>query len=548
MFFRSKKIGNHHYLQVVENRRVEGKVTQRVLMSLGRLDAIQEQGKFDALLASGVKFAKNLCILDLHTKGATTSTKTLRIGTPLLFERLWKETGIQEILKKMLHNRKFGFDIERVIFASVLHQLVNPGSDRHTEEWMRGYHICGNEGIELHHFYRGMRWLGERLGPSEQADATVFSPRRTKDKIEEDLYAKNQDLFSGMTMMFFDTTTLYFEGSGGETFGHRGKSKDGCPENNQMVVGVVLDNLGNPVCTEFWPGNMADVKSLIPLVKRLKGRFDIVRVCIVADRGMISNETIEKLERLEWEYILGARMRNLKEVYTEVLHDTGPYEMVHEERSKSTDPSALQVKEVFIGDHRYIVCLNTEQQRKDAYDRDAIVKSLRENLKRGDKSFVGNKGYRRYMKGLRNFEVDEEKIVEEELFDGKWVLRTNTRLPASEVALHYKQLWTVEEIFRTMKSVLESRPIFHRTDECIAGHVFCSFLALVLRKRLSDKLSEKGHHLEWRRLIEDVDAVEEVTVLQEGKSFVIRTEATGVAGKVFQAAGIALPAVLREVK
>ena len=548
MFFRSKKIGNHHYLQIVDNQRIEGKVTQRVYASFGRLDAIQEQGKLDALLKSGIKFSKNLLILNLHSKGETTKTKTLKIGAPLLFERLWKESGIQDALNKFLAKRRFTFDVERVIFASVLHQLINPGSDRHTEEWMHSYNICEGDTLGLHHFYRAMRWLGERLDTDEQAYKTEFSPRRTKDKIEEYLYAKNQDLFSGMTMMFFDTTSLYFEGDGGETLGHRGKSKDGCPENNQMVVGMVLDNHGNPVCTESWPGNTADVKALIPVVKRLKHRFDIAHVCVVADRGMISKETIEDLEGLEWEYILGVRMRNLKEVYVDVLHDTGSFEKVHEEKIKSTDPSALQVKEVFVGDHRYIVCLNTEQKRKDAYDRENIIKSLRENLKKGDKSFVGNKGYRRYMKGSKNFQVDEEKIIEEELFDGKWVLRTNTQLSASEVALQYKQLWTVEEIFRTMKSVLESRPIFHHTDECIAGHVFCSFLALVLRKRLSDKLLEKGHRFEWRRIIEDVDAVEEVSVHHEGKSFIVRTEAEGVAGKVFQAVGIALPNVLREVK
>ena len=548
MFFRSKKIGNHQYLQVVENQRIEGKVTQRVRMSFGRLDAIQEQGKLDALLRSGLKFSKNLLVLNFHAKGETTNTKTLKIGAPLLFERLWKESGIRDALLKFLAKRRFSFDVERVVFTSVLHQLINPGSDRHTEEWIRSYNICGSDTIQLHHFYRGMKWLGERLDTDEQAHNTEFSPRRTKDKIEEYLYEKNQDLFSGITMMFFDTTSLYFEGEGGEDLGYKGNSKDGCPQNNQMVVGMVLDNHGNPVCTESWPGNTTDVKTLIPVVKRLKHRFDIAHVCVVADRGMISGKTIEELEGLKWEYILGVRMRNLKEVYVDVLHDTGSFEKVHEEKTKSTDPSALQVKEVFIGDHRYIVCLNTEQQRKDAYARVAIVKSLRENLKKGDKSFVGNKGYRRYMKGSKNFEVDEEKIVEEELFDGKWVLRTNTRLSASEVAIQYKQLWMVEEIFRTMKSILESRPIYHHTAECIAGHVFCSFLALVLRKRLSEKLLAKGHHLEWRRIIEDVDAVEEVTVHHEGKSFIVRTEAEGVAGKVFQAAGIALPNFLREGK
>jgi transposase len=468
---------------------------------------------------------------------------------PLLFERLWKESGIQDALKKFLASRRFGIDIERIVFVSVLHQLIRPGSDRHTEHWMRGYAIGGIDSIRLHHFYRAMRWLGEELGLAQQSYATPFSPRCTKDELEEYLFAKNQDLFSDMTMMFFDTTTLYFEGEGGDTLGENGNNKDGCPENHQMIVGVVLDSQGNPICSEYWPGNTADVTTLVPVVRRLQKRFGIARICIVADRGMISKETIEKLEELKWEYILGARMRASKEVYNEVLHDPGPFHLVHEERIKSKDPSPLQVKEVLVGDHRYIVCLNTEQQRKDAYDREAIVESLREKLKQGDKAFVGNKGYKRYLKGTgKHFEVDEAKLETEELFDGKWVLRTNTQLSTAEVALQYKQLWTVEEIFRTMKSILESRPIYHQCDECIRGHVFCSFLALKLRKLLADKLADKKYRFEWAQMIEDIDRIEEVFVDHEEKRFIIRTEADGVAGKVFQAVGVALPPVLRECK
>ena len=160
---------------------------------------------------------------------------------------------------------------------------------------------------------------------------------------------------------------------------------------------------------------------------------------------------------------------------------------------------------------------------------------------------MGNKGYRRFLKseGIR-FEIDEEKIQSEELFDGKWVLRTNTDLPMIEVALQYKQLWTVEEIFRTMKSILETRPIFHKCDETIAGHVFCSFLALIIRKKLQDLISAKGWKLEWADIINDVDAVTEVFVTHGEKNFKIRTETTGVAGKVFKAAGVGLPPVLQE--
>ena len=218
--------------------------------------------------------------------------------------------------------------------------------------------------------------------------------------------------------------------------------------------------------------------TLIPVVDRLKSRFGVRKVCIVADRGMISQETIAALEQpgRDWQYILGARMRSQKEVKEEVLARAGRYRVVHPPRIKSDDPSPLKVKEVWVEDRRYIVCLNEDEARKDAADREAIVAALREQLHSGDKSLVGNKGYRRYLGGggPDHFQVDEAKIAKDARYDGKWVLRTNTELDAAEVALQYKQLGMVEHWFRSCQSLLQTRPIFHRRDETIRGHV-CRF-------------------------------------------------------------------------
>ena len=308
---------------------------------------------------------------------------------------------------------------------------------------------------------------------------------------------------------------------------------------------------GRPICCELWPGNTADVTTLIPVVDRLRSRFGVRRVCIVADRGMISQETIAALEAKErgWQYILGARMRSQNEVKDNVLSRGGRYRIVHRERVKTDDPSPLKVKEVRVDQRRYIVCLNDDEARKDAADRDAIVAALREQLRGGDKSLVGNKGYRRYLAGSgpEHFQVDEAKIAEDARYDGKWVLRTNTELDAAEVALQYKRLWTVEHWFRSCKSLLQTRPIFHKCDETIRGHVFCSFLALVLRQELQARLEERGHKFEWADMIEDLDRLQSVTVAQDGKQFVLRSEAQGTVGKVFQAAGVALPPTIQAV-
>ena len=295
-------------------------------------------------------------------------------------------------------------------------------------------------------------------GDSSPADSVQLLGETTdynKDLIEEALFARRRDLFTQLQLVFFDTTSIYFEGQGGETIGQRGHSKDHRPDLKQMIVGAVLDGQGRPICCELWPGNTADVTTLIPVVDRLRSRFGVTKVCIVADRGMISKETIEELEKEErgWQYILGARMRSQNEVKDEVLARAGRYRVVHPERQTSEDPAPLKVKEVRVEGRRYIVCLNEDEARKDAADREAIVASLQEKLRSGEKSLVGNKGYRRYLSptGSDHFQIDEAKIKEEARYDGKWVLRTNTDLDTAEVALQFKRLWMVEAWFRRLR-------------------------------------------------------------------------------------------------
>jgi transposase len=526
--------------------RVDGKVKQRVLFRLGRLDELLASGKLDALVQSLGRFSEKLAILGAHARGESIVTHSARIGPALIFQRLWQACSIGKILTALLKDRRFEFSVERAIFLTVLHRLVAPGSDRAAEKWKEDYAIDGVDELSLHHLYRAMAWLGEVLPKDQQDGATPFVPRTTKDLIEEALFAQRRDLFSDLALVFFDTTSIYFQGEGGKTIGKRGHSKDHRPDLKQMVVGVVLDQNGNPVCSELWPGNTADVKSLVPIVERLKRRFGIGSVCIVADRGMISAETLKEVEKREWKYILGVRMRSSNEAKA-VVARAGRYAEVHPQSDDRNDPSPLKVKQVWVEDmRRYVVCVNEDQAKKDRFDREAVVASLRDALGNGDKSLVGNKGYRKFLRaGGKQFAVDEDKIKEEARYDGKWVLTTNTDLPTSEVALKYKQLWMVEDVFRSMKSLLDTRPIFHRCDETIRGHVFCSFLALLLRKELDDRLASKEWKLEWADVIRDLDNLVEMAVAINGKGCVFRGQASGVAGKVFQACGVALPPTLR---
>jgi len=546
MFARVKKSGRHQYLQIVENRREGKKTVQRIIATIGRMDQLRAKGGVDSLIRSLSRYSeKAMLVLSGKSDVVANSEK---IGPSLIFERLWKELGIQNVIKDLLVDRRFEFHVERAIYLTVLNRLFVSGSDRFCDRWRRDYLIEGTEDLSLHQLYRAMGFLGEEL--ADQKDATPFTPRCIKDLIEEGMFFEHQDLFSGLDLVFFDTTSIYFEGAGGESIGQKGMSRDHRSDLNQMVVGVVLDDKGNPICCEMWPGNTTDVKTLIPVTNRIRNRFKVGRFCLVADRGMISKETIKELEDPENNipYILGTRMRKENEVRVDALSRPGRYKEVYPEGASKKGPSPLKVKEVLVDGRRYIVCLNTRQAKKDALDRKAIVESLKEQLKKGTKTLIGNKGYRKYIKIERSSaSIDFDKVEAESRFDGKWVLRTNTNLSAEQVALKYKELWQVEHAFRDMKSIFESRPIFHQRDETIRGHVFCSFLALVLRKELNRRLEKAGYNFEWADIKQDLKALQETVIEDNGKSLAIRSRCLGTCGKVFQSVGVAIPPTIREL-
>jgi len=549
MYFRVKRTGAYAYLQIVESFREQGQVHQRVLSTVGRVDVLQASGQLDALMRSGLRFCQKLTMIDAHAAGQSEPVQVQRVGPDLVFGRLWEALQLGTIIQRALKSRRYEFDVERAIYLTVIHRLFAAGSDRAAERWRQAYRLPGTETLDLHHLYRAMAFLGEAV-KDQPGTQILKTPRCTKDWIEEELFEHRRDLFSAIDLVFFDTTSIYFEGEGGQDIGQYGKSKDHRPDLKQMVVGLALDLHGWPLCCELWPGNTADVTTLLPVVNRLRQRFRVRRVSIVADRGMISASTIAALEseKLDCDYILGARMRSVKEVSERVLADRGRYQEVTPQRKTSKDPSPLKVKEVLIEGRRYIVCLNEEQRRKDAADRQAIVEHLREQLKRGDKDLIGNKGYRKYLQVSKgeHFTVDERKIKEEARYDGKWVLQTNLADEPEIIALAYKELWMVEDMFRTMKSILETRPIYHKRDETIRGHVFCSFLALLLRRALEQRLEEKGERWEWAEILRGLDNLQEVEALFQGKRFVLRSQVLGQAHKAFMAAGVALPPTLRD--
>ena len=543
MFVRVKKIGPYEYLYLVENAREGGRHVQRVIKALGRRDEIENSDLLDSLIASAARHSRRSIVLSRFYRGELAELRRRSIGANLVFGRLWEQTGCREVLQRHLHERQFGFEAERAIYLTVLHRLMVSGSDRHASTWRETVAVPGADTLTLDHAYKAMAWLGEDItAPGE-------GQRRSRtDEIEEALYAHRRSLFSEIAVAFFDTTSLYFEGRGGATLGQRGHSKDFRPQLNQVVLGIVLDEQDRPIASFLWPGNTADVITLLPVVERLRSRFGVGRICVVADRGMIAAATIAAFEAQGIDYILGVRERSSKEVRETVLEDDGVAVPLIIPRQKGE--TELAVKEVKPAGRRYIVCRNEEEARRDAETRAKLLADLERKLAQGDKTLVANVGYRRFLAAPegRGFAIDPAKVEADAAFDGLFVLRTNMKLSALAVVLRYRNLLAVEQSFLASKALLATRPVFHRTDAAIRGHIFCTFLALVLRKELLDRLAARGATLpEWQHMIDDLADLSTVEVEQDGRRALLRTAPRASINPLCRALELALPPVFQEM-
>jgi len=516
---RNRDGSTRSYLQLVNAYRRNGKVRQELICSIGRLDVLQESGGLDRLIASLVRHSER-CWVEAEAGGLLSWAKTY--GPVLVFRRLWEDLGLARQMGVLQSESAVRFSIDEAVFAMVVHRLLDPGSKRATHKWLETVYRPEFESLELHQLYRAL----DHVGNSKQA-------------LEEALFSRNRDLFSlEVDLVLFDTTLVHFEGQGPEglaTWARPGNY----PDCVKVLVGLVMTGDGFPVAHHVFPGNTADVSAFRVAISDLRQRFSIRRVVIVADRGMVSEEMVEELEgesdgQQKVDYILGMRLRKNREVSEQVLRRAGRYHEIGDN---------LRVKEVRIGKRRYVVCHNPEEQERDLRRREEIIERTRQDLDRkGAKAFVMPRGLKRFVELVGGELVLKEAAVREEArYDGKWVLRTSTRLPAAEVALAYKSLWQIEHAFRELKSGLEIRPVFLRTGDHVRGHLVVCFLALVLEAALARLLKTQGSSGSYREVLADLEQMRAVHFQTRGKTWLWRTELPGQAYDAFHAVGMRPP-------
>lgn len=469
------------YVQLAHNvwDKKKGHARAEVIYSLGRrdeldLDAIRRLIKSLCRFLSPEDILKAQASVEKETNGLRFN-KSLPMGGAYILRRIWEMLGLNTVIVKSLKSREFRSPIEWAIFAMVANRALSPDSKRAVEEWAREDVALGNpEAISLQHLYRAMDFLLEK-----------------EEEIQKEVYFATADLLNlEVDLLFFDTTSTYMEMDEEDTGGLRryGHSKDKRADLPQIVIGLAVTKEGIPIRCWVFPGNTQDMNT-VEMIKRDLHGWRLSRCIWVMDRGMNSEENRVILQKAGGHYIIGERLRDARGNYKEALSYRGRYHEVREN---------LKAKEVIIGKgerrRRFVVVYNPEQAEKDRATRERTLKRIEEALKAlgRQKGKVHNKAVcallshrsmGRYLKQLKSgdIEIDHVKVKTEETLDGKYLLSTSDdSLTAEDVALGYKQLIEVERAFRTLKTTLELRPIYHRKDERIKAHVLLCFLALLL--------------------------------------------------------------------
>jgi len=539
--FRNKDGSTRQYLHLVEAVREGKKIRHKVLVTLGRVELLRASGSLDRMADALNRLAGKEKIVDLAKNLRARSAKSY--GPVPVFRRLWKNLGMPKAIAEAVKKESFfAYDAETAIFRMVVGRLLDPKSKLGTHRWAQTVFWDDGEEVDLQHYYRSLGVLS-----------------RCMPRIEENLFFQGKDLFTpSPDLLFFDTTSVYFEGEGpvGE-LGRYGFSKDKRPDRRQMIVGVVLTKDGTPLAHHVFPGNTPDATAFSVVIEQMRNRFGIKRVILVGDRGMFNAKIVSRIEELGMEYIAGVRMRTVWDVREIVLANRDPFETVSEN---------LKVKKVELGGKRYVVCLNEEEAKRAKAVRESVVADLKKKLSGGTKELIGNSAYRKYVTVEKDaVSLDERKIAAEQRYDGKYVLLTNTDLSPRETALAYKELWRVERAFREIKSFLEIRPMYLSREDHVRGHVAMCFLAFCLETALLKAIRPKGEEekqddarekelretLSAHSLDSILTSLKEVRLVElevAGKRYRVVSDPDKVATAVFRFLGMPSPRRVTEVE
>ena len=531
----------NEYVRIVEAYRDGGKVKQRVVVDLGRKDLlIAVLPKLRRLLA-GETAVEPGDPADPQVGDAS------NWGPVLVVRALFDQLGLWSILDQHLGRAK-GVPFADRALVLVAHRLIAPASEHGLAGWLETDFVCDRKGRRfVPHWHRRRR---VRVHP-RQLDAwyrTLDQLLAAKDRIEVALYHRLRDLFSlKPELVLYDITSTYFEGAGPHDFAQHGYSRDGKPQNVQVIVGVVMV-AGWPIAHHVWEGNRIDHSTVQEVISDLRTRFEFGRVVFVGDRGMVTDENIESLKKDQHGFLVGIkRRRNAKlDAWLDAVDDTKWVDCPGgiNTRERKTDPPRTRAQEVPSGnpDLRVIVIDSDERRGYEKAKREQAMERARRRLeklkervasgalKRPEKIGAAVErimqkyhGYRYFdwklSAGSLEFSESKTHLEREKKIEGKYVIATSEKgLSVLDAVALYKELTEVESGFRQLKDVMAMRPIYHQVEPRVKAHIFVAALALLVQRLLGRRLKEAGVDLSPERALQALSTVRLVSFRLEGQA------------------------------
>lgn len=497
MFVRVKKSSiRKTSVQLVEGNRdaITGKVKQRVVRHIGygstdeEINRLKELGEYikaeiiDAV-QPGLFSPKTMSNLSIAGKKKESSNPQDYAVDDIRKLRTQEQiiTGIHDVYGRQFD--KLGFDkilshpsrkvhSQNVLREIVLARIANPDSKRGSVRFLAEQ--CGIR-LKLDSVYNAMDYIDDKA----------------IERIQEKSLASVKKLFpEKVDVLFYDATTLYFESFTEDELRSKGFSKDHKSQEVQVLLSIFVTHHGIPIGYDLFPGSTYEGHTLIKALEKLKSRFAVGKVVFVADSGMLQKDNLALLEAHGYNYIVGARLKNMSSSVTEKILSEDDYSEL-----SSNDNEQLKAKVIDLaGNNKLIVTHSSKRARKDVHDRDAAIKKLEKKLKKSSsvKSVLSNSGYKKYMKleGDSQIEVDQDSIDEARRWDGLHGVITNIEnVDINQVVTHYRGLWQVEETFRVTKHDLKVRPIYHWTEKRIKAHMAICFMALVCVRHLEHRMT-----------------------------------------------------------
>jgi hypothetical protein len=521
----------HAYLQIVRSFREAGKVKQDVVFTLGRLDVLQETGQLDNIVAALGRYATRQTWIDLSKD--VSIEQVYHLGAAHVVNRMLERLGLKKMLERLAAKHpRMKLPWTTILTGMIVSRFIEPCSKRrlNLEQWGRIYPgILEMDAPPLKGFYRAMDVLWKHR---EEVETTLFERGGQRDLFNHEL-----------DVVFFDLTTLYFESTNNKEgelrrFGYSKEHRNDC---TQVMLGLLVDKDGVPVGYHLFPGNTYEPHSLPVILEKLKSKYHIARVIVVADRGLITEKNVGELRQASIDFILGMKLWTMTQARQEAVLDKSQY------RAVDKDGTVL-VREAEHKGERLVLTWSRKRAERDAQLREKVLERLRTQLARPTtaKQFVTNKGYRQYLKGLDGGTptLDEQAVAESQKRDGFFGVLTSVAKEAmsgEDVFARYHELWHVEDAFGEIKGPLETRPMFHWVDPRIQSHVLLCLLAYYVEAVITRELRKAKTGLTagaWFRALNEVYAI---PVDARGTRAWVRNEIRGVAAEGYEVLGLKIP-------